>query len=240
MVLPVSKVVVHHEGAGVPRDGTDLGYAGYTVEITPTIYRILRAPDRDFATKDWNHRVASIVFTGDRTSHPLSFTEIFLFHAACADLMARNWLTRDCTAVPHRWSPGSATACPGQKVIDVWPTLVAQLVPVPAPIAPPRDPGPLPPDWAAIARQTAGILATKIVNSPKLARGATGPLVKDLQTALGLISRTSFPTADGTFGPTTEHAVRKFQRFVHLVPDGIVGRHTWQALAFFLSLRAKA
>lgn len=58
---------------------------------------------------------------------------------------------------------------------------------------------------------------------PTLRRGATGELVKQVQTKVGI-------TATGNFGPVTEAAVRAFQRDHHLVPDGIVGPKTWGEL----------
>jgi len=58
---------------------------------------------------------------------------------------------------------------------------------------------------------------------PTLRRGATGPLVILLQQRLGL-------TADGSFGPRTEAAVRAFQRARGMVPDGIFGPKSWAAL----------
>jgi len=57
-----------------------------------------------------------------------------------------------------------------------------------------------------------------------LRRGATGPLVADLQGLLGMKVR-----EDG-FGPLTEAAMREFQRQRGLVPDGIVGPKTWVML----------
>ena len=56
-----------------------------------------------------------------------------------------------------------------------------------------------------------------------LRRGASGAGVKILQTALAI-------TADGTFGPATEAALRSFQRSHGLVGDGIAGPRTWSAL----------
>jgi hypothetical protein len=58
---------------------------------------------------------------------------------------------------------------------------------------------------------------------PTLRRGATGELVKKIQARLGL-------AADGDFGAKTEAAMRSFQREHGLVPDGIVGPKTWDAL----------
>jgi peptidoglycan hydrolase-like protein with peptidoglycan-binding domain len=58
---------------------------------------------------------------------------------------------------------------------------------------------------------------------PTLRRGATGDLVKKIQEKLGV-------EAIGTFGPKTEAAVRAFQREHNMVPDGIVGPKTWEAL----------
>lgn len=60
---------------------------------------------------------------------------------------------------------------------------------------------------------------------PVLRQGATGKHVRDLQRALGGVA------ADGAFGPTTRTAVVAFQRRKQLLPDGIVGRMTWAALA---------
>src|ERR1700733_12904693 len=58
---------------------------------------------------------------------------------------------------------------------------------------------------------------------PTLRRGASGDLVKQLQTKVGV-------GADGQFGAKTEAAVRAFQTAHKLVPDGIVGPGTWAAL----------
>lgn len=63
-----------------------------------------------------------------------------------------------------------------------------------------------------------------------LRRGATGDLVIELQSVLRL------PRVDGVFGPKTESAVRTFQREHNLVPDGIVGPKTWQALDAIVTL----
>ena len=58
---------------------------------------------------------------------------------------------------------------------------------------------------------------------PTLRRPTGGALVVKLQQALGV-------AADGFFGPSTEAAVRQFQREHALTPDGIVGPKTWAAL----------
>ena len=50
--------------------------------------------------------------------------------------------------------------------------------------------------------------------------GSKGDDVKKLQSKLGLI-------ADGTFGPGTEKAVKKWQIDHDLNPDGVVGDGTW-------------
>ena len=55
-------------------------------------------------------------------------------------------------------------------------------------------------------------------------RGSAGPLVKQLQQALNMAP------ADGVFGPSTEAAVREWQRSKGLVPDGIVGPRSWAQL----------
>jgi peptidoglycan hydrolase-like protein with peptidoglycan-binding domain len=59
---------------------------------------------------------------------------------------------------------------------------------------------------------------------PTLRRGATGDLVKEVQTKVGV-------TVNGTFDADTEAAVRNYQRDHSLVPDGIVGPRTWASFA---------
>jgi N-acetylmuramoyl-L-alanine amidase/Putative peptidoglycan binding domain len=63
---------------------------------------------------------------------------------------------------------------------------------------------------------------------PTLRRGSKDELVKTVQQKVGV-------DVDGKFGPRTEAAVRAFQRDHELVPDGIVGPKTWQALDALIS-----
>ena len=51
-------------------------------------------------------------------------------------------------------------------------------------------------------------------------------LVKEIQLKIGITDA----KIDGIFGPSTEAWVRQFQRENYLVPDGIVGPKTWEAL----------
>lgn len=60
---------------------------------------------------------------------------------------------------------------------------------------------------------------------PTLRRGQNNDpeMVKIVQSRLGL-------SADGTFGPQTEAAIRQFQSKHNAVPDGIVGPKTWDLI----------
>ncbi len=68
-----------------------------------------------------------------------------------------------------------------------------------------------------------------------LREGDTGRDIELIQRKLNRIS-TNFPgipkiyPADGFFGPSTTAAVRKFQEVFNLVPDGLVGRGTWNEI----------
>ncbi len=64
---------------------------------------------------------------------------------------------------------------------------------------------------------------------PTLKQGASGSLVQQLQTILGILGLYRSPV-DGVFGSETELAVRIFQHNCGLVVDGIVGGQTWERL----------
>jgi len=63
-----------------------------------------------------------------------------------------------------------------------------------------------------------------------LRRGLQGPSIRQVQERLNELGANPRLATDGVFGPLTEAAVMAFQRANGLVPDGIVGPITWNAL----------
>ncbi len=68
-----------------------------------------------------------------------------------------------------------------------------------------------------------------------LRQGSRGPNVVRLQVMLNRIGQNypaipRIPAVDGIFGPSTEAAVRTFQRIFDLGVDGVVGKATWYRL----------
>lgn len=64
---------------------------------------------------------------------------------------------------------------------------------------------------------------------PTISPGASGDVVRRLQRALRRTPDLELKV-DGVFGWQTESAVKAFQKGDSLVPDGVVGPLTWQAL----------
>jgi hypothetical protein len=65
---------------------------------------------------------------------------------------------------------------------------------------------------------------------PAIALGASGEVVRYLQGVLRAKASATEIVVDGDFGPVTDGAVRRFQRFVGLIDDGKVGPQTWAAI----------
>lgn len=81
----------------------------------------------------------------------------------------------------------------------------------------------------AATRRALGPLGTPLFGTRTLARGAFGWDVSVLQFLLGERKLYAGPN-DGYFGPATAAAVRRYQRSMHLAPDGVAGRRTTAAL----------
>jgi peptidoglycan hydrolase-like protein with peptidoglycan-binding domain len=87
-----------------------------------------------------------------------------------------------------------------------------------------------PATWHAMGVPNASAVLRQKHKKPAATRAAkshgshrVGSSVSDLQRALGI-------PVDGTFGPQTARAVRRFQRNHGLTADGVVGPSTWAAL----------
>lgn len=65
-------------------------------------------------------------------------------------------------------------------------------------------------------------------DTPRLARGSSGPAVSALQEGLTRYDGAVLPgPVDGEFGPLTEASVRDYQKDRSIAVDGIVGDRTW-------------
>jgi N-acetylmuramoyl-L-alanine amidase len=63
-----------------------------------------------------------------------------------------------------------------------------------------------------------------------LGPGIRGEAVLDIQARLSTLGHPIDPAEHGTYGPSTELAVRRFQERRHLIVDGKVDEHTWGEL----------
>lgn len=72
------------------------------------------------------------------------------------------------------------------------------------------------------------------ITMPVLARGDKGEAVKTLQRLLSSLlyrdANGKALTIDGSFGPATQYALKKYQEHENLTTDGICGQQTWKSL----------
>jgi hypothetical protein len=134
MPAPVTRVTIHHQGVGVPRNGAWAGSEPYCALIGTTLVTVVQPPWTAYATKFHNHESFDVCLSGDRMVCAVTDTDLALIAKACADARARGWLAQVATTFPHGTlypppalypSGSSPTQCPGILTVDRWPALVA-------------------------------------------------------------------------------------------------------------------
>lgn len=119
--MPVDLVTIHHEGGGSPSD--DVGrfaHGGYCYGIGVSLYERFRAPSDGWATMNFNGEDLTICLSGNRMTAPVTDRDLDLIRGAFLDCYNRGEVTAAPLVRAHRDSPGSATACPGDKTMERW------------------------------------------------------------------------------------------------------------------------
>lgn len=204
---PAGRATQHHEGAGQPTDEPRGAGGGYTYWIGTTRWIRLRDVASSFATLHYNHVSLDVCLSGDRDVHPVTDLDLLLIHRAYDDAHQRGEITASPQVLPHRWSPGSSTVCPGNLAMLRWNQVARCYIAV----------GPTPPPPAP--------------SHPTLWPGNTGQAVAQLQHELD-VGAGYHLAQDGIYGAQTTLAVQAFQAFFRLGVDGIVGPRTWTLVDF--------
>jgi len=166
--MPVDRVTIHHQGGGAPTDDSS-GYShgGYTYGIGATRWERFRSVADSYATLNYNGESLDICLSGCRHptcgNYPVTDNDLALLGGIIADARARGEVIDSPVVVPHKESPGSSTACPGDRTMDRWHEIVTictgGAAPGPAPTPPPTG-GELLTTIAQPGRTKAGRVAT--------------------------------------------------------------------------------
>ncbi|MFB7606785.1 peptidoglycan recognition protein family protein [Streptomyces gardneri] len=143
-------------------------------------------------------------------------------YAALVDLCAhicRQYGLRAYQIYGHR--DFNATDCPGDRLYVLLPQLRRD-------VAARIGGDPTAPLWPVLRAGATGGTGGEGDAGDAGGAGATGDQVRALQHLL--VGRGAALTADGSFGPATEKAVRDFQGLVHATADGLAGNQTWHQL----------
>lgn len=204
-MTPVTRITIHHEGAGNPVDWARGGEGGYSIWIGDVngdhAYVMLRTPWSSWGTFHFNHVSLDICLSGNRMVDDVSDADILTILQAVADARARGWVVDHPEVVFHHDSEGSNTVCPGTKAYSHQGAIVAACqAPAPAGNA-----------------------------KPFLVLNTKGADVKMLQLMLNVGTGTHL-NIDGVFAVQTQTAVKDLQRWFHLPITGSTDKKTWDFL----------
>jgi len=192
----VTRLTIHHEGAGSCTDTNSGRYqgGGYTYGIGCTRWQHFRTVWDSYATLNWNYPdnggSLDVCISGNRMEQTVTPNDVALIGAAVADARARGYVVDRPDVVAHRNSPGSSTVCPGDHTMAVWADIVAacQAGGAPAP-EPPTD-------------KTKGVKLTTVA-SPRGAGGRVGTAMA--VPAFGVVALENGARCQGDTGSGNKH-----------------------------------
>jgi len=210
--MVVGRGTIHHEGAGEPSNTARGAAGGYTYWVGSSKWTRLRSVASSWATYRFNHVSVDVCLSGNREVYPTSANDVKMIGECFADARSKGEVTPNPTVLPHRWSPGSSTVCPGRNTMAVWDSIVAACRGGNVPAPPPTK------------------------THPTLFPGAHGAAVKELQHKLNVGTGNNL-AEDGAYGPQTTGAVSGMQAFFKLDVDGICGPKTWGMVDYCYALK---
>lgn len=203
--MPVTRVTVHHEGAGTPTDVPRGAEGGYTYWIGPTKWARLRSVSSSFATKYFNHVSVDVVLSGDRTNIDVTDAEIRMIGECVADARSRGEVVDHPNVYPHNAS--FQTACPGNDTL-------ARFTAISFACQKPQPPSAPPIDWVALKRLDNW---RKRVTAEPLELGDRGPdvlILNELLKAKRFMRR--WTKVGDAFGKTTQDSLYRMKKQTQL------------------------
>lgn len=213
MSSPVSRVTIHHEGAGSPTDSARGGGEGYTYWLGTSKFTYLRTPWDSWATKGYNHVSVDICFSGNRMDHPVTDNDLKILENICRDAKNRGFVVSNPGIYPHQAT--SQTACPGSNTMARWNDVVNAVKRgvgggTSGSAPPPSSGGSYPPYPGTPLRNYIQGHGTRTWQQRMKDRGWN-------------------IMVDDKYGNQSENVCRQFQQEKHLQVDGVVGPQTWNA-----------
>lgn len=164
-------------------------------------------------TENYNSKSHAFCLLGNFQKRAPTPAQENSFVALAQEGLRNGWIGKPLRLLGHRDVATTGTLCPGIYAYDRIPNLAHRVLHDSA--APAPAPAP-----------SSGVCEVKV---RVLKRGHKGGDVKSLQALLNAKASQRL-VVDGDFGPATEGAVKKVQKYLGLAVDGVVGTNTWGVL----------
>lgn len=201
----VTRVTIHHEGAGEPTDVPRGAAGGYTYWVGVDRWTRLRPVVTSYATKHYNHVSVDVCLSGERNANAVDADDVRMIGECVGDARARGEVVDAPATYPHRES--FPTNCPGDRTMEQFGAIVAVTQAHATPLPPPID-------WKRV--QFLDNWRKRVTARP-LRFGRAGP---DVQTMNDLLVLRGFLKKSGNrYGIASRSAVYRFKSYHHWPND---------------------